>query len=144
MSDSCHPLDCSLLGSCVRGDSPGKNPGVGCHFLPQGIFPTQGPNQVSCTASRFFFNRLSYQGSPKYICILTCICVFFLKAHLTCKHRLLSHCEKVSKHPWSQFLHSCSQEQDERQKIRRLTKGDLLLTQSCSLPEYSIFPSDRK
>ena len=25
-------------------DSPGKNTGVGCHFLPQGIFPTQGSN----------------------------------------------------------------------------------------------------
>ena len=25
-------------------DSPGKNPGVGCHFLLQGIFPTQGSN----------------------------------------------------------------------------------------------------
>ena len=87
-------------------DSPGKNTGVGCHFLPQGIFPTQ----VSCTASRFFFYRLSHQGSPKYICMLICICVFSLKAHLTCKQRLLSHCEKVSKHPWSQFLHSCSQE----------------------------------
>ena len=24
--------------------SPGKNTGVGCHFLPQGIFPTQGSN----------------------------------------------------------------------------------------------------
>ena len=23
-------------------DSPGKNPGVGCHFLLQGIFLTQG------------------------------------------------------------------------------------------------------
>ena len=86
-------------------DSPGKNTGVGCHFLPQGIFPTQ-----VCTASRFFFYHLSHQGSPKYICILICICVFSLKAHLTCKHRLLSHCEKVSKHLWSQFLHSCSQE----------------------------------
>ena len=26
-------------------DSPGKNTGVGCHFLLQGIFPTQGSNQ---------------------------------------------------------------------------------------------------
>ena len=26
------------------GDSPGKNTGVGCHFLLQGIFPTQGSN----------------------------------------------------------------------------------------------------
>ena len=25
-------------------DSPGKNTGVGCHFLIQGIFPTQGAN----------------------------------------------------------------------------------------------------
>ena len=25
-------------------DSPGKNTGVGCHALPQGIFPTQGSN----------------------------------------------------------------------------------------------------
>ena len=25
-------------------DSPGKNIGVGCHFLLQGIFPTQGAN----------------------------------------------------------------------------------------------------
>ena len=26
-------------------DSPGKNTGVGCHFLLQGIFPTQGSNR---------------------------------------------------------------------------------------------------
>ena len=25
-------------------DSPGKSTGVGCHFLLQGIFPTQGSN----------------------------------------------------------------------------------------------------
>ena len=28
-------------------DSPGKNTGVGCHALLQGIFPTQGSNQRS-------------------------------------------------------------------------------------------------
>ena len=33
------PMDCSLPGSSVLGDSPGKNTGVGCHFLLQGIFP---------------------------------------------------------------------------------------------------------
>ena len=27
-------------------DSPGKNIGVGCHFLLQGIFPTQGSNPI--------------------------------------------------------------------------------------------------
>ena len=29
----CDPMDCSLPGSSVHGDSPGKNTGVGCHFL---------------------------------------------------------------------------------------------------------------
>ena len=33
-----------LLCSC---DSPGKNTGVGCHFLFQGIFSTQGSKSVS-------------------------------------------------------------------------------------------------
>ena len=37
-------MDCSLPGSSVHGDSPGKNTGVGCHFLLQGIFPTPGSN----------------------------------------------------------------------------------------------------
>ena len=31
-------------GYSVHGDSPGKNTGVGCHALIQGIFPTQGSN----------------------------------------------------------------------------------------------------
>ena len=34
----------SLPGSSVRGESPGKNTGVGCHAFLQGIFPTQGSN----------------------------------------------------------------------------------------------------
>ena len=36
----CNPMDCSLRGSSVYGDSPGKNTGMGCHALLQGIFPT--------------------------------------------------------------------------------------------------------
>ena len=32
----------------------GKNTGVGCHCLFQGIVPTQGSTQVSSTAGRFF------------------------------------------------------------------------------------------
>ena len=34
-------------GSSVHGDSPAKNTGVGCHFLLQGVFLTQGSNPVS-------------------------------------------------------------------------------------------------
>ena len=32
-------------------DSPGKNTGMGCHFLLQGIFLNQGQTQVSCIAN---------------------------------------------------------------------------------------------
>ena len=37
-------MDCSLPGPSDRGDSPGKNTGVGYHALLQRIFPTQGSN----------------------------------------------------------------------------------------------------
>ena len=40
----CDPVDCSLPGSSVHGDSPRKNTGVGCRFLFQGIFLTKGSN----------------------------------------------------------------------------------------------------
>ena len=35
----CDSVDCGLL---CPWDSPGKNTGVGCHALLQGIFPTLG------------------------------------------------------------------------------------------------------
>ena len=38
------PTDCSLPGSSTRNCS-GKNIWADCHFLLQGIFPTQGLNQ---------------------------------------------------------------------------------------------------
>ena len=59
----CDPMDCSLPGSSVQGDSPGKNTGVGCHALFQGIFPIQGssPGLPHC---RQILYCLSHQGSP--------------------------------------------------------------------------------
>ena len=41
----CDPLDYNPPGSHVHGDSTGKNTGVGCHALLQGIFLTQGSNR---------------------------------------------------------------------------------------------------
>ena len=59
----CEPMNCSLPGSSIHGDSPGKNIGVGCHSLLQGIFPTQGwnPGLLHC---RQILYHLSHQGSP--------------------------------------------------------------------------------
>ena len=46
-------------------NSPGKNTGVGCHFLLPGIFPTQGlnPGLPHC---RQILYCLSHQKSPWY------------------------------------------------------------------------------
>ena len=41
----CDPGDCNPLGSPVHRIFPGKNTGVGCHALFQGIFLTQGSNR---------------------------------------------------------------------------------------------------
>ena len=62
----CNSMDCSPPASPVHGDSPGKNTGVGCHVLLQGIFPTQGlnPGLLHC---RQIFYSLSHQGSPRIL-----------------------------------------------------------------------------
>ena len=44
-------------------DSPDKNTGVGCHFLLQGIFPTQGSN-LCLLNWQADSSPLSHQGSP--------------------------------------------------------------------------------
>ena len=59
----CNPMDCSPPGSSLRGNSPGKNTGVGCQALLQGIFPTQGSN-ADLPHCRQILYQLSYQGSP--------------------------------------------------------------------------------
>ena len=52
-----NPMDYSLLGSSVHEASPGKNTGVGCPALFQGIFPTQGsnPGLLHCRQILFYF-----------------------------------------------------------------------------------------
>ena len=47
-------------------DFPGKNTGVGCHFLLQEIFLTQGLNPMCLPHYRQTLYRLSHQGSRKY------------------------------------------------------------------------------
>ena len=61
----CKIMGHSMPGSSVHGESPGKNAGVGCHALLQGIFPTQELNW-SLLHCRQIFHQLSYQGSPMY------------------------------------------------------------------------------
>ena len=58
----CDPMICNTPGSSVYGDSPGKNTGVGCHALFQGIFPTQGSNP-GLPHCRQILYQLTCQGS---------------------------------------------------------------------------------
>ena len=60
----CILMDCSLPGSPVHGNSPGKNTRVGCHALQgRGIFPTQVSNP-GLPHYRQSLYQLSYQRSP--------------------------------------------------------------------------------
>ena len=47
-------------------NSPGKNIGVGSHFLLQGIFPTQGSNPGLLHCRQILYH-LSHQGNPRIL-----------------------------------------------------------------------------
>ena len=86
----CNPLESNLPGILCLWDFPSKNTGVGCHFLLQGIFLTQGSNlclliwQMDSLLQR-------HHGSPYlcsenncihntytlrvYVCVSLCVCV---------------------------------------------------------------------
>ena len=57
----CDPMDHKPARLLCPWNSPGKNTGVGCHFLLQGIFPTQelNPDLLHC---RWTLYHLSHQG----------------------------------------------------------------------------------
>ena len=65
-----NPVDCSPPGSSVRGDSPGKNTGVGCYALLQGVFPMQELNLVSlmspALAGRFFSTGTIWEALERH------------------------------------------------------------------------------
>ena len=64
----CDPKDCGLPGSSVHGDSPDRNTAMGCHFLLQGIFPTQGSNLGHLHCRQILYQQ-SHWGSPQIVII---------------------------------------------------------------------------
>ena len=64
------PMACSSPGSSVHGDSPGKNTGVGCHALLQGIFPIQESNQSLLHCSRFFTSWANWEAHSIQVLLL--------------------------------------------------------------------------
>ena len=71
-------MDHSLPGFSGHGDSPGKDTGVGCPFLLQGIFPTQGwnPHLLQWQVNPL---PLSHLGSPSpTLSRVKCLILIFL------------------------------------------------------------------
>ena len=63
MPDSLRPHGLQPTRLLCPWDFPGKDTGVGCHFLLQGIFPTQG-SKLGLLYCRQILYQLSYKGSP--------------------------------------------------------------------------------
>ena len=70
VSDSFDPMDYSPPGSSVHEDSPGKNTGVRCRALLQGILPTQGSNPGLLHYRQILYH-LRHQGSPRILVWVT-------------------------------------------------------------------------
>ena len=58
----CDPTDYSPPGYSVHGDSPGKNNGVGCHALLQGILMNMGVQLYPQDSDFTFFEILPING----------------------------------------------------------------------------------
>ena len=66
MSDSLLPQGLQFTRLLCPWSSPGKNTGMGCHSLLQGIFLTQGSN-TCLLHSRQILYHLSYKGSSNEV-----------------------------------------------------------------------------
>ena len=93
VSDSLRPFRLQPTRPLCPRDFPGKNPGGGCHFLLQGIFPTQGsldppPHSLVATVPFIILLCLSPQPTPS-LCINLhryLGAVSENKSHLSCPH----------------------------------------------------------
>ena len=76
-STFCNPMDYSPPGSSVHGDSLGRNSGLGCQALLQGICPMQGSN-LGLLHYRCILYYLSHQEIPYSLYLPHFLCVMFL------------------------------------------------------------------
>ena len=66
MSDFLWPHGLQPARLLCSWPSPGKNAGVDCHFLPQGIFLTQGSVCISCIGRWFFTTVITWETFTFY------------------------------------------------------------------------------
>ena len=75
---------------------PGKNTGVGCHFLLQGIFPIQGSNPGLLHCRQILY-QLNHQGRLS-VCVCVCVCVCVRVCVCVC---VLFSCVWLDVTPWT-------------------------------------------
>ena len=75
----CDAMDCSLPGSPVYGDSPGKKTGMGCHFLLQGVFSGIEPTSLTspALAGRVFTTSVIQESLLEPSTLKCSICIRF-------------------------------------------------------------------
>ena len=78
-------MDCKPIRLLFPWDFPGKNTGVGCHFLLQGIFWCRDWTHISCIAGRFF-TAWATRKAPNRLTV-------------ECKHNFYMHWE-TKNFPW--------------------------------------------
>ena len=106
VSNCLQPCGLKLTRLLCPWDFPGKNTGVGCHFLLPGIFPTQGSNPLSSPASAGKFFTTVPPGKPvcavaSFIYICDFIYFIFGCAGSLSLHGFFSRCSEQG------FLSSC-------------------------------------
>ena len=82
-------MDCKPIRLLFPWDFPGKNTGVGCHFLLQGIFWCRDWTHISCIAGRFF-TAWATRKAPNRLTV-------------ECKHNFYMHWE-TKNFPWLALL----------------------------------------
>ena len=87
VSNSCDPMDWEPTRLLCPWDSPGKNTGVGCHCLLQGIFPTRGSNLGLLHCRKILYHH--------------CLCPMKLISSLTLMGmQFEKHCSRVCVEEW--------------------------------------------
>ena len=101
MSNSLWPHGLQPTRLLCPWDVPGKNTGVGCHFLLQGILPTQGSNPHLL---HWQVDSLPYEPPGKPLLFHTCMCT---RAHTRVCVCVCVYSYDVSKNHWVLIAQSC-------------------------------------
>ena len=92
----CDSMDCSLPDSSVHGIFQGKNTGLGCHSLLQGIFLTQGSDpQCFLHVRQHQWILYCWVTQKAYMCIYT-----YMNTNMCMKEKRVTEDEMIEWHHW--------------------------------------------